>query len=51
MTDEELKQQQDAKAAAEATIQKEMEDEDDNLLDLISSFGQDVPQPKAGKKK
>lgn len=53
-TDAELKKQQEATAAVEAAIEKEMEEEDDNLLDLISSFGQDMPQqpqPKAGKKK
>ncbi|KAI1933164.1 hypothetical protein LOZ58_004459 [Ophidiomyces ophidiicola] len=41
----------DEKAASSS---EEMEDEDDNLLDLISSFGQaepEAPQPKAGKKK
>ncbi|WEW57665.1 hypothetical protein PRK78_003132 [Emydomyces testavorans] len=31
--------------------EREMEDEDDNLLDLITSFGQEEPQSKAGKKK
>ncbi|EEP75769.1 conserved hypothetical protein [Uncinocarpus reesii 1704] len=34
-----------------AAAVEEFDDEDDNLLDLITSFGQEESKPKAGKKK
>lgn len=43
-----------AAAAANAAAEAEMQQEEDNLLDLISSFGQeeaDLPAPKQGGKK